>query len=72
MPRMHLPDGSVHLVKPQWAGERPELTSLLVDALVLTRWAGRCRSRKWPPRVGKLSYFLVQPLRKPYVDVAAA
>src|ERR1700694_1016454 len=68
VPRVRLPDGSGHLVEPQWAGKLSGF-SLLFEALVLTL----CREMAFAAvaRLVGESQYRVQRLCERYVDLAA-
>lgn len=66
-PRVGLPDGSVRLAEPDWAGKLTGFT-LLFEALVLTL----CREMTFAAvaRMVNLSWYLVATIARRYVDLA--
>jgi transposase len=69
MPRVRLPDGSVRLVEPDWAGRLAGFT-LLFEALILTL----CREMTFAAvaRLVNLSWHRVHAICERYVDLALA
>jgi len=67
MPRVHLPDGGVRLVEPDWAGKLAGFT-LLFEALIITL----CREMPFAAvaRLVNLSWHRVAAICERYVDLA--